>query len=39
MEKLDIEAVKKYLLGLQDSICSALEEEDGEAHFQEESWD
>ncbi|MEE8367821.1 MAG: coproporphyrinogen III oxidase, partial [Thermoanaerobaculia bacterium] len=29
----DIETVKKYLLRLQDQICSALEEEDGAARF------
>lgn len=34
----DIEAVKNYLLGLQDSICNALAAEDGMS-FIEESWD
>ena len=34
----DIDAVKNYLLGLQDSICDALGKEDGQA-FKEDSWD
>lgn len=34
-----IAAVKAYLLNLQDRICSALETEDGGAHFREESWE
>jgi len=34
-----IERVKTYLLGLQDSICSSLESEDGEQRFREELWD
>jgi coproporphyrinogen III oxidase len=34
----DIEAVKNYLLGLQDSICDALSKEDGQP-FKEDSWD
>ena len=34
----DIEAVKNYLLGLQDSICDALSKEDGQA-FKEDSWE
>lgn len=33
-----IEAVKDYLLSLQDSICQALAAEDGSALFQEELW-
>lgn len=36
---LPIEAVKNYLLSLQDNICQALEIEDGKATFVEESWD
>ncbi len=36
---LPIEAVKNYLLSLQDNICQALEVEDGKATFIEESWD
>jgi coproporphyrinogen III oxidase len=34
----DINAVKSYLLGLQDSICEALAAEDGQA-FAEDSWE
>jgi coproporphyrinogen oxidase (EC 1.3.3.3) len=32
------EAVKAYLLDLQDRICSALEAEDGGARFVEDAW-
>jgi len=32
------EAVKAYLLDLQDRICAALEAEDGEARFVEDAW-
>jgi coproporphyrinogen III oxidase len=35
----DIEAVKTYLLGLQESICSELEQEDGGGRFREDSWE
>ncbi|MDH5359209.1 MAG: oxygen-dependent coproporphyrinogen oxidase [Gammaproteobacteria bacterium] len=38
MSQPDIEAVKEYLLGLQDSICQQLEEEDGAASFVEDNW-
>lgn len=31
------EAVKAYLLDLQDRICIALEQEDGNAHFIEDA--
>lgn len=34
-----VSAVKAYLLGLQDNICNALEQQDGQASFVEESWD
>lgn len=34
----DLNAVKAYLLGLQDSICSALEAEDGGSVFREDVW-
>ena len=34
----NIEAVKNYLLGLQDSICDALSKEDGQS-FREDSWE
>ena len=39
MSQPDINAVKEYLLGLQDSICNALEEEDGAARFEEDNWE
>jgi coproporphyrinogen III oxidase len=32
------DAVRDYLLGLQDRICEALETEDGETRFQEDAW-
>ncbi len=35
----DIKAVKKYLLGLQDSICKKLETEDGGALFVDDNWE
>lgn len=38
MTQPDKNAVKTYLLALQDSICQQLETEDGEAVFVEESW-
>ena len=34
----DLNAVRAYLLALQDSICAALEREDGTARFKEDSW-
>jgi len=34
----DLPAVKAYLLGLQDNICTALEAEDGGATFREDAW-
>ncbi len=34
----DLNAVKTYLLGLQDRICAALEAEDGSARFTEDQW-
>jgi coproporphyrinogen III oxidase len=34
----DLDAVRTYLLQLQDSICAALEREDGGGHFQEDTW-
>lgn len=39
MSHCDIEAVKAYLLDLQDRICAALEAEDGSAKFVEDAWD
>ncbi|MCX4026925.1 oxygen-dependent coproporphyrinogen oxidase [Endozoicomonas sp. SM1973] len=38
MTQPDIQAVKNYLLNLQDNICRALEQEDGEAKFQQDEW-
>ncbi len=34
----DISAVRSYFLTLQDSICSALENEDGSVRFREDNW-
>ena len=39
MSEVSLQAVKDYLLGLQDRICEELAEEDGSATFHEESWD
>ena len=38
MNAPDINAVKNYLLDLQQRICDELEEEDGGAVFQEDRW-
>lgn len=38
METPNTAAVKQYLLGLQDRICSELEQEDGSGQFLEDSW-
>lgn len=35
---MQVDAVKSYLLGLQDSICSELGEEDGRAEFLVDEW-
>jgi coproporphyrinogen III oxidase len=35
---IDLDAIKSYLLELQDSICQKLEAADGKATFQEDSW-
>lgn len=35
---MNVEAVKTYLLGLQDSICQGLADMDGQQSFAEESW-
>ena len=35
----DIQAVKDYLLRLQDRICRAVEQADGQAWFREDAWD
>lgn len=34
----DLNAVRSYLLALQDSICDVLEREDGTARFKEDAW-
>ncbi|MFP4607423.1 MAG: oxygen-dependent coproporphyrinogen oxidase [Thiohalospira sp.] len=39
MSTIDIDAVKDYLLGLQDRICDELAAEDGAGAFHEDSWD
>ena len=39
MSKPDINAVKEYLLSLQDNICAELAAEDGKADFIEDKWD
>jgi coproporphyrinogen III oxidase len=39
MSTPDITAVKAYLLGLQDRICGALENEEPEARFLEDNWE
>ena len=38
MSQPDLEKVKAYLLGLQQTICSALEQEDGTAKFVADEW-
>ncbi len=38
MSKPDIQAVEKYLLKLQDSICQSIEKADGKATFLEDNW-
>ncbi len=38
MQNPDIQAVKDYLLGLQDTICNQLSEEDGQGNFEEDLW-
>lgn len=39
MSQVDVDAVKKYLLNLQNSICDTLASVDGEQSFVEDSWD
>ena len=36
---LDVQAVKDYLLSLQDHICSTLESVEPSARFKEDAWD
>ncbi|WP_020393528.1 oxygen-dependent coproporphyrinogen oxidase [Thiolinea disciformis] len=38
MDSPDINAVKAYLLALQDDICTQLSAEDGKASFEEDNW-
>lgn len=38
MDSQSIEAVKQYLLDLQDLICQALEQQDGQQRFIEDNW-
>lgn len=38
MTTIDVEAVKNWMLQLQDDICAGLEEEDGQAVFRQDSW-
>ncbi len=38
MNYVDVNKVKEYLMHLQDSICEALEQEDGMGIFREEAW-
>ncbi|HEX2854119.1 MAG TPA: oxygen-dependent coproporphyrinogen oxidase [Opitutaceae bacterium] len=38
MPSPDVAAVRSYLLALQDSICAALESEDGGGRFREDEW-
>ena len=39
MSRPDLNAVKNYLLDLQDRICAGIEAEDGQARFREDAWD
>ena len=39
MNQHDISAVKQFLLSLQESICSGLEQADGKANFHTDKWD
>jgi len=39
MNEPDVDAVKHYLLDLQDRICDALAAEDGGARFREDAWE
>ena len=38
MDNVSVDRVKKYLLDLQRRICSAIEQEDGQARFREDHW-
>ncbi|HSG60371.1 MAG TPA: oxygen-dependent coproporphyrinogen oxidase [Pseudomonadales bacterium] len=39
MSNVDLDAVKRYLLSLQDNICDQLAQEDGLATFVEDAWE
>lgn len=39
MSGIDIEAVRGWLLGLQDAICAGLQEADGAVSFREDRWE
>ena len=39
MQEFSTDAVKQYLLALQESICAGLEQADGEASFLEDGWE
>ncbi|MGB1496941.1 coproporphyrinogen III oxidase, partial [Alloalcanivorax venustensis] len=39
MNDVSPQAVKDYLLDLQDRICAELESEDGQGRFEEDAWD
>lgn len=38
MSEIDKQAVKQFLLALQDTICQQLEQADGQALFVEDAW-
>ncbi|MDF0605565.1 oxygen-dependent coproporphyrinogen oxidase [Neisseriaceae bacterium TC5R-5] len=38
MKPIDAHAIKNFLMALQDSICNALQQEDGGAEFKEDEW-
>lgn len=38
MSNVDVKKVKQYLIHLQDSICEAIEQEDGKGFFLEDDW-
>ncbi len=39
MPEVDLNAVRDYLLDLQDRICAAFEEDDGSGRFREDAWE
>lgn len=39
MQEFSTDAVRQYLLALQESICAGLEQADGEASFMEDGWE